>query len=159
MSSEWKIIPGFETPEISKDGLVRNTRTLKVSKSHLSKAGYVSVALPRNGRYTVKLLHRLLALTFIGPPPEGKPNVLHGDGNPQNNDISNLRWGDQSENMRDAVSHGTQKNQNRDKTHCIRGHLFDKENTIIAKQGRARKCRTCEKSWQREHRLRGKSDG
>ena len=41
------------------------------------------------------------------------------------------------------------------KTHCIRGHLFDKANTRITKYGH-RQCRACHnaKSWQRRLRIK-----
>ena len=31
----------------------------------------------------------------------------------------------------------------RDKTHCPQGHEYNKENTVLAQNGRERKCRTC----------------
>jgi len=36
------------------------------------------------------------------------------------------------------------------KTHCIRGHKFDKRNTYIDPKGK-RSCRTCEKIWQKTY--------
>jgi hypothetical protein len=42
-----------------------------------------------------------MLLTFRGPRPKGML-CRHLDSNPKNNKIGNLRWGTQSENMRDA---------------------------------------------------------
>lgn len=52
-------------------------------------------------------IHRLVAETFIGPSPEGKPIVAHYDGDPTNNHVSNLRWASHRENCEDQARHGT----------------------------------------------------
>lgn len=48
-----------------------------------------------------------------------------------------------SRNMLDRVEHGT--DPHRRLTHCLRGHLFDKENTMLLHGGRHRVCRACAK--------------
>lgn len=68
---------------------------------------YLQVDYKRNGYRKMFQKHRLIALTFFGDSPEGKPYVLHGDGNGLNNAVGNLRWGNQAENLQDAVKHGT----------------------------------------------------
>src|SRR5689334_23863490 len=50
--------------------------------------------------------HHLVALAFIGPPPEGKNNINHKDGNRANNRPGNLEWCDQADNIRHAWSSG-----------------------------------------------------
>lgn len=52
-------------------------------------------------------VHRIVALAFLGPPPTPKHEVAHGDGNPSNNNINNLRWATRKENKADSIRHGT----------------------------------------------------
>lgn len=54
-------------------------------------------------------VHRLVAVTFIGPPPEGKPWVNHKDGNKKNNHFLNLEWTSPSENIQHKYDTGLYK--------------------------------------------------
>lgn len=68
--------------------------------------GYPMVSL-RIEAATVKLLvHRLVGLVFMGPPPSPRHEVRHLDGNPANPILSNLEWGTHVENMADMMRHG-----------------------------------------------------
>lgn len=67
-----------------------------------NKSGHLRV-YARN-RY--HLVHRLVLLAFVGPCPQGM-ECCHGDGNPENNNVENLRWGTRSENVADMIRHGT----------------------------------------------------
>jgi hypothetical protein len=41
----------------------------------------------------------LVCEAFHGPPPEGKPVVIHKDEDAHNNTPENLKWGTQKENL------------------------------------------------------------
>lgn len=69
--------------------------------------------------------------------------ALHRDGDALNNTPENLYWGSYSENMRDAIEHGTHVAAS--KTHCPQGHEYDAENTRYTKDGH-RVCRTCHRN-------------
>lgn len=64
------------------------------TKGSVSPGGYLYIGFKNKG-YRV---HRLVAETFI-PNPENKPVVDHIDRNITNNNVSNLRWATQAENM------------------------------------------------------------
>ena len=68
----------------------------------LNKGGRPTVCLGRGKR---RLVPRLVATAFI-PNPNNYPMVLHGDDNPLNNNVENLRWGTQKHNMEDCIRRG-----------------------------------------------------
>jgi hypothetical protein len=87
------VIPTHKDYEISLDGIVRNKKTNRILKHSMSDTGYYTVYVDKAN----KLLHRLIAETFI-PNPDNLPCVNHKDGNKLNNNIDNLEWCTQKEN-------------------------------------------------------------
>ena len=71
------------------------------------KSGHLKVTLQNQGSEYQRLVHKLVAEAFIGPCPEGL-QVRHLDGNPANNDVSNLAYGTPGENAADRTVHGTE---------------------------------------------------
>lgn len=89
----WKPLVGYENQyEISSFGRVRsllfdgNT----ILKHDIAK-GYHRVTLFKNGKRNRKMVHILVAKTFI-PNPCDKPCVNHIDENKDNNTVENLEW-------------------------------------------------------------------
>lgn len=70
--------------------------------------GYLTARLRgSDGKEHTVSVHRMLALAWVpNPDPETKDQVNHIDGNPQNNDLSNLEWCTNSENQRHAARLG-----------------------------------------------------
>jgi DNA-binding CsgD family transcriptional regulator len=87
------------------EGVVKNLDGLHM-KPALNGGGYLYVTLFKDGKRYNKMLHRLVAETFI-PNPENKPQVNHIDGNKLNNVIENLEWNTQFENMNHSVEIGS----------------------------------------------------
>lgn len=53
------------------------------------------------------LVHRMVLLAFVGDPPRPDDDARHLNGNPSDNRLENLAWGTRSDNVQDAISHGT----------------------------------------------------
>ena len=79
-----------------------NEKILAETEAH---NGYSRVHLRTETTNMNKLIHRLVAETFI-PNPLNKPQINHIDGNKKNNCVSNLEWATQSENMQHAFRTG-----------------------------------------------------
>ena len=103
VAEEWRPVPGWEaTHEVSDRGRVRSrTRVL----TQRDDRGYAQVTLRHRDRLKSYLVHRLVALAFLGPRPDGM-EVCHGDGNKRNNTPANLRYGTPRDNGADKRKHG-----------------------------------------------------
>ena len=101
---EWRPVYGDPRYDVSDLGKVRNAHTGHILKPWLAGYGYWYVCLGKYGAKTS--IHRLVALTFLGPPPSPKHEVAHNDGDRNNNTLSNLRWATHSENVADTFRHG-----------------------------------------------------
>lgn len=69
-------------------------------------AGYLELALTRDGKPKWKLLHILVCLAFHGPKPTPEHEVNHKDGNKPNCRAENLEWATKSENIEHAHRRG-----------------------------------------------------
>jgi hypothetical protein len=69
------------------------------------------------------MVHRLVLLTFVGPSPElEKINVNHIDENRENNNLENLEWVTQLENVRKCT---------KDMSHTERVSMLDKDGNVV----------------------------
>ena len=146
--TEWRPIPDYEGfYEVSDQGDVRSLRSgqLRALTPH-NDDGRLWLNLFKNGRRRTHFLHNLLLSAFVGPRPLGMLGC-HNDGDCRNNHLDNLRWDTPASNQQDAVRHGTHAAAS--KTHCVRGHAFDEENTHTRPDG-YRLCRACNAARSRE---------
>ena len=112
MKEEWRQIENYEGRyEISNAGRVKRVmggvgavagRILSPWKDRL---GYYAVSLYKNNGGTFKLVHRLVAMAFIGPVPTGM-EVNHIDCDASNNSIENLEYVTHAENVLHAYRIG-----------------------------------------------------
>lgn len=87
----WKEIKDYEGLYwISNFGKVKsNKKVLSIPNRNNSK--YLQIILYKKGKRSTKLIHRLVAESFISNP-NNLPQVNHIDENPKNNHVSNLEW-------------------------------------------------------------------
>lgn len=69
--------------------------------------GYMVTSVAGRGT-TAKRVHHLVLETHVGPKPS-RGEVRHLDGNPRNNNVSNLCWGNRYDQIQDQKRHGTFK--------------------------------------------------
>ena len=106
----WKDIPEYEgIYQVSNTGKVKRIdKKEKMLKNNLCGNGYYYVYLSKNGKVRKFKVNRLVAQAFI-ENPENKPFVNHIDGDKLNNNVENLEWVTQSENMLHAYKYGLRK--------------------------------------------------
>ena len=118
MNETWK---AFETGnEVSNLGNVRSIDRIvqtakqplrlkgKLLKPAIDKKGYKRVAIMINGKLTTLKVHRIVAKAFIDNV-DGKPQVNHIDCVKTNNEVTNLEWVNNSENIQHAFDNGLMK--------------------------------------------------
>jgi hypothetical protein len=119
-SEQWLPVRGWEgLYEVSDQGRVRSLDrwvvkrngqrqflTGRIKSLPKLKLGYPVVHLARDGQTTTKTVHTVVLDSFVGPRPAGHVGC-HSDGDPSNNRLANLRWDTQSNNLLDAIKHGT----------------------------------------------------
>lgn len=121
MKEIWKDISGFENYyQVSNLGRVKSlsrqiyngkgyyTSSEKILKGHVITNGYIQVEFKKDNKRYLKLVHRLVAETFI-PNLKNLPQINHIDGNKQKNNIENLEWCTNSENQIHAYHMGLNK--------------------------------------------------
>lgn len=105
----WSQCLEFPDYWISTKGRLWSTISNKIIKAHPnSKNGYFQVKLiDSNGYKRHVYIHRLIIDAFVyNQNPDTKQLVRHLDDNRTNNAPWNLEWGDQKDNLRDAVNNG-----------------------------------------------------
>lgn len=113
----WKDIPQYEGMyQASNLGNIKSLKRKKwngfdyqeVIEKILSQKlheGYKYVNLCKKGEQKLIGVHRLVALAFLNNP-DNKKYVHHKDNNPQNNNVDNLEWCTQKENISYSVQQG-----------------------------------------------------
>lgn len=89
---------------ITKEGKIYSKlgeKGLRELRPHIGSRGYMIITI----RKKCYRIHRLVAENFL-PKVDGKPIVNHIDGNKLNNNVNNLEWCTQSENVKHAWNKG-----------------------------------------------------
>ena len=97
----------FNKYDVTRSGDVIRIKTGRVLKP--AKTGkyrnYLQVPITLNGISKSYPVHRLVALKYI-PNVDNKPQVNHKDCDPSNNNVENLEWVTNSENIKHAIDNG-----------------------------------------------------
>lgn len=110
VAAECRDIPGFPGYAVTGFGVVLSKLTgrpmfpCKVGGN--GDAKHLRVRLCTVHGDKMMLVHRMVALAFIGEPPDGKSQVNHKNGIPWDNRVENLEWVSCSENIRHAFRTG-----------------------------------------------------
>lgn len=109
---EWRGIPKFSNFEVSEYGDIRRACASKTRSRHhqykpyVNSDGYLAIGIVDDfGEKKTCLIHRLVALAFIGPPPSDHHEVAHRNGSRLFNHPLNLRWATRLENHSDLQIH------------------------------------------------------
>lgn len=116
----WRDIKGFDGYQVSDKGRVRTHNKItsnrrfpcrewqdRILKQKISKLdGRARVCMWANGKEHTFLVHRIMAVTFLGEPSAPNMTVNHIDGNPLNNVIENIEWVTRAENIKLAFKNG-----------------------------------------------------
>lgn len=97
----WKCIVGFDKYYISNIGRIKNIKTNRILKISKGLGGYYRINI-KNRSY---FIHRLVAIAFI-EKIRNKNIINHIDNNILNNNVENLEWCNQSENIKHAYNTG-----------------------------------------------------
>jgi len=105
---QWLGVIGFEELyEVSNHGQVRSVKTGQIKKITFRKLdNRPYIGLWKNAKQKIVRPYRLVLEAFVGKCPQGM-ECCHNDGNPMNNNLSNLRWDTPKNNHADKVKHGT----------------------------------------------------
>ncbi len=108
---EWRAIPDWEEwysassfGRIRRDMAASGATVNQIIKPCFSN-GYLHVGLHRNNYQCTVRVHKLIAITFIGPRPTGL-TINHIDGNKTNNHIANLEYVTQQRQIQHAFEIG-----------------------------------------------------
>jgi HNH endonuclease len=116
--------------------------------------GYGRLTRTVRGRQRILKAHRLAHVLFNGTIPSGR-ELDHTCRNRACVNPAHLEVVSHQENMRRSPI--GKPAQERAKTHCARGHRYDKENTLVDARG-WRKCRLCRREdtrrWREKAKLR-----
>ncbi len=124
-NEKWKSISGHPEYEISSMGRIRSMKLsrVRILALRINQHGYVRCdILDSQGKRRNVSVHKIVALAFIGPRPEGL-QINNIDGDKTNNASDNLEYCTASENMRHASEAGLLPNK------------LTKEQVIYARNG------------------------
>ena len=120
----WRPVKGYEgIYEVSNIGKVKSCERIvirsngrkinfpeKIMKPSINHKGYEVIDLRKNGKRECGFVHRLVGKAFI-ENPNNKKQINHKNGIKTDNDVRNLEWVTNQENMIHAYKNGLKDNK------------------------------------------------
>ena len=135
--NKWRQIPRFPDYWATADGRIRGPQG-KEMKQMQNPSGHLYVLCNRGiGKQHKLFVHRAILLAFVGEPTEDQ-EARHLNGNPIDNRLENLAWGNRyqqrADDRRNGVTRGRPQKLSRDlasEIHGFRGCLSSREVAAI----------------------------
>jgi hypothetical protein len=124
----WLTIERNNNYEVSNVGEIRNKNTKKVLRPYISNKGYYMISLSDKGKSHSYTIHKLVMEQFCRCAMAGEV-INHIDGNKLNNNIQNLEYVTQKENMLHAWANNLCEN--------VRKSIISREHPSKIKTSRA----------------------
>lgn len=105
----WRDVIGYEGKyQVNTKGEIRSLNYGRMNKicllkPYLGNRGYLSVVLSKGNKTKIKMVHKLVAESFI-PNGDNKPFIDHINNIKTDNRVENLRWVTHKENMRNPLT-------------------------------------------------------
>lgn len=153
---EWRDVVGYEgLYKVSSYGRIKSYhkryKKPRILKTSMTTTGYRKVELRKNKVKKSLKIHRLVAEAFISNE-EKKPYVNHLDSNPLNNNVNNLEWCTQKENMIHSAIFGNHKSFAwKNKEQVISEYISGKSIRYLAKKYSGTNCNTIVEVLKREN--------
>ena len=100
---------------VYEDGRIYSKRKNKFLTPKVNWDGYHRLQIHNKGKVKMIGWHRIVAETFLSKPSEKHNVVNHKDGNKTNNNVNNLEWVTQKQNIKHAWDKGLSTNTNHSK--------------------------------------------
>ena len=127
-----KAIDGFPKYFVTDDGRVYSEKRGHYLKLNKTKYGYPILNLSNGSKDKVRMVyaHHLVAQAFLGQKPNGY-EIVHLDGNPQNNTVGNLSYETHKTNMLHRRIHGTCPNGSKHPNHKLTEKIVEEIKTRL----------------------------
>jgi hypothetical protein len=136
-STEFRTIRKHRGCRLGADSTViminKHTGTWRVLEPKLNKEGYAFVEVTFEGKVVRYRVDKLVLETFVGPAPGPGMIPVHRDGQPGNNIVSNLMWGEKPKRDNKGERHGRSKLTEADVVEMFSLFWEGKTKTEIAK--------------------------
>lgn len=125
---------GYDKYAACSTGRIYSLRSGKYLREAATGSGYLSVTLAQDGKRTNVLVHRVVAMAYLGYNEDEKLQVNHVNGVKSDNHLYNLEWCTPQQNTRHAIDTGLKTK-------------FNKEDRLLTDEEAHKICQLLEDNW------------